>query len=115
MKHVGLLLAALELPLVFLLARYLFDGRVATWAAFLTVFLPPMMSRVLYAQWPTLAGHLLDILAIFFAARMIRQPGNGRALALYGASGLASSKFLRARCCPSWVSSGRTSKQANAG
>ena len=91
MKHVGLLLAALELPLVFLLARYLFDGRVATWAAFLTVFLPPMMSRVLYAQWPTLAGHVLDILAIFFAARMIRQPGNGRALALYGASGLASS------------------------
>jgi len=91
MKHVGLLLAALELPLVFLLARYLFNGRVATWAAFLTVFLPPMMSRVLYAQWPTLAGHLLDILAIFFAARMIRQPGNGRALALYGASGLASS------------------------
>ena len=91
MKHVGLLLAALELPLVFLLARYLFDERVATWAAFLTVFLPPIMSRVLYAQWPTLAGHLLDILAIFFAARMVRQPGNMRALALYGVGGFFSS------------------------
>ena len=91
LKHVGLWLAALELPLVFLLARYLFDGKVATWAALLTVFLPPMMSRVLYAQWPTLAGHLLDILAIFFAARMVRQPGSMRALALYGVGGFFSS------------------------
>jgi len=90
MKYVGLLLAALELPLVFLLARYLFDERVATWAALLTVFLPPVMSRLLFAQWPTLAGHLLDIIAILFAARMIRRPDNMRALALYGISGFLS-------------------------
>ncbi len=42
MKHVGLVLAALELPLVFLLARALVGAEVATWAALLTVFLPPI-------------------------------------------------------------------------
>jgi len=90
MKHVGLVLAALELPLVFLLARALVGAEAAVWAALLTVFLPPVTSRLLYAQWPTMAGHFFDLLAIFYAARMARAAPVTRSMLLYGASGLAS-------------------------
>jgi hypothetical protein len=90
MKHVGLVLAALELPLVFLLARALVGAQAAIWAAVLTVFLPPVTNHLLYAQWPTLAGHFFDVLAIYFAARMARAASASRHMLLYGASGLAS-------------------------
>jgi hypothetical protein len=90
MKHVGLVLAALELPLVFLLARFLAGPEVAIWAAILTVFLPPVVNRLLYAQWPTMAGHVFDVLAIYFAARMAQAASVSRPMLLYGASGLAS-------------------------
>jgi hypothetical protein len=90
MKHVGLVLAALELPLVFLLARALVGAEVAVWAALLTVFLPPVVNRLLYAQWPTMAGHFFDVLAILFAARMARAASVTKSMLLYGASGLAS-------------------------
>jgi hypothetical protein len=90
MKHVGLLLAALELPLVFLLARALVGAEAAVWAALLTVFLPPVVSRLLYAQWPTMAGHFFDLLAIYFAARMAQAASPAKSMLLYGASGLAS-------------------------
>ncbi len=91
MKHVGLILAALELPLVFLLARALVGAEVAVWAALLTMFLPPVVNRLLYAQWPTMAGHFFDLLAILFAARMAQASSVVRPMLLYGASGLASS------------------------
>ena len=90
MKHVGLVLAALELPLVFLLARALVGAEVAVWAALITVFLPPVVNRLLYAQWPTMAGHFFDLLAIFCAARMAQTASVTRPMLLYGASGLAS-------------------------
>jgi hypothetical protein len=90
MKHAGLVLAALELPLVFLLARLLVGAEAAVWAAFLTVFLPPVVNRLLYAQWPTMAGHFFDLLAILFAAHMSRAVKVTRPMLLYGASGLAS-------------------------
>jgi hypothetical protein len=90
MKHVGLVFAALELPLVFLLARALVGAEVAIWAALLTVFLPPVTNRLLYAQWPTMTGHFFDLLAIFFAARMAQATSVVRPMLLYGASGLAS-------------------------
>jgi hypothetical protein len=90
MKHVGLVFAALELPLVFLLARALVGADVAIWAALLTVFLPPVTNRLLYAQWPTMTGHFFDLLAIFFAARMAQAASVARPMLLYGASGLAS-------------------------
>jgi hypothetical protein len=90
MKHVGVVLAALELPLVFLLARLLVGAEAAVWAAFLTVFLPPLTNRLLYAMWPTMAGHLFDLLAIFFAARMAQAASVTRPMLLYGVSGLAS-------------------------
>jgi hypothetical protein len=90
MKHVGLVLAALELPLVFLFARALVGAEAAVWAALLTVFLPPVVSRLLYAQWPTMAGHFFDLLAIYFAARMARAASPAKSMLLYGASGMAS-------------------------
>jgi hypothetical protein len=90
MKHVGLVLAALELPLVVLLARTLVGAEAAIWAALLTVFLPPVVSRLLYAQWPTMAGHFFDVLAIFFAARMAQAASPAKSMLLYGASGLLS-------------------------
>jgi hypothetical protein len=90
MKHVGLVLAALELPLVFLLARSLVGAEAAVWAAVLTVFLPPVTNRLLYAMWPTMAGHFFDLLAIYFAARIAQAASVFRPMLLYGASGLAS-------------------------
>ena len=90
MKHAGLILAALEVPLVFLLGRFLLGTPAAVWAALLTVFLPPSTSRLLYAQWPTLAGHLLDLAALSLAARMAAAPAARRHLLQYGAAGLAS-------------------------
>jgi hypothetical protein len=90
MKHVGLILAALELPLVFLLARLLVGAEAAVCASLLTVFLPPVTNRLLYAMWPTMAGHFFDLLAIYFAARMAQSVSALRPMLLYGASGLAS-------------------------
>jgi hypothetical protein len=90
MKHVGLAFASLELPLVFLLARALAGTAIALWAATLTVFLPPVLIHLLYAQWPTMAGHFFDLLAIYFAARMAQAASVARPMLLYGASGLAS-------------------------
>jgi hypothetical protein len=90
MKHVGLILAALELPLVFLLARLLVGAEAAVWASLLSVFLPPVTNRLLYAMWPTMAGHFFDLLAIYFAARMAQSVSALRPMLLYGASGLAS-------------------------
>jgi hypothetical protein len=90
MKHVGLMLAALELPLVFLLARLLVGSDAAVWAALLTLFLPPVTNRLLYAMWPTMVGHFFDVLAIYFAARVVQAASVVRPMLLYGASGLAS-------------------------
>lgn len=90
MKHVGLILAALELPLVFLLARFLFGTGAALWAALLAACLPPLTSRLLFAQWPTLAGHLFDVIALIAAAHLVTSPRSPRALFTYGASALAS-------------------------
>lgn len=90
MKHVGLLLASVEVLLVYALASYLFGARVAFAASVLALFLPPLASRLWYAQWPTLAGHLLDVIAIGFAARLVKHPNDSRPLWGYGAGVLAS-------------------------
>lgn len=90
MKHAGLLLASAEVLLVYILAAYLFGARVAFIASALAVFLPPMMSRLLYAQWPTLTGHVLDVIAIGFAARLSKNPSTNAPLVVYGAALLSS-------------------------
>ena len=90
MKHVGLLLASAEVLLVYALASYLFGARVAFAASVLALFLPPLASRLLYAQWPTVAGHLLDVIAIGFAAHLVKHPNERSPLWGYGAGVLAS-------------------------
>jgi len=90
MKHVGLLLASAEVLLVYILASYLLGARVALIASALAIFLPPMMSRLLFAQWPTLAGHLLDTIAILFGASVLKHLDRRRWLIGYGASVLTA-------------------------
>lgn len=90
MKQVALAAAALEVLAVFLLAAILGGFRIAAAAAVLSAFLPPLHSRLLLAMWPTLAGHLLDTLAIAGAAWMVVSPGWNRAAAC-GALTLAAS------------------------
>lgn len=90
MKHTGLLLASIEVLLVYVLAGYLFGERVAVFAGVLALFLPPLMSRLLYAQWPTLTGHALDVIALGCAARLLRHPSTTAPLYWYGASVLSS-------------------------
>jgi hypothetical protein len=43
-------------------------------AAAVAAVLPPLYSRLLFAMWPTIAGHLLDILSIGAALTFLRRP-----------------------------------------
>ncbi|MGH9460466.1 MAG: hypothetical protein ACRD1X_04580, partial [Vicinamibacteria bacterium] len=78
LKHVALVMGAAEAIVVYALAAFLLGARVGVTAALLAVFLPPGYSRLFLAMWPTIAGHLLDCLAItaavFWAARPERVP-----------------------------------------
>ena len=90
MKHVGLLLASTEMLLVYALASYLLGARVALFASGVCLFLPPLMSRLLFAQWPTLTGHILDVIAIGLAAHLLKHPAGSSPLLKYGAGVLAA-------------------------
>lgn len=87
LKHVALVLGAAEAIVIYWLATFLLGARVGVTATLLAVFLPPMYSRLFLAMWPTVAGHLLDCLAIaaavFWAARPERL---GRLAAFFGLS-----------------------------
>jgi hypothetical protein len=58
-------------------------------AAAVSAALPPAYSRLLFAMWPTLAGHLFDVLAILAAALYVREPSRRR-LALLAAAVFAA-------------------------
>ena len=90
MKRAGLLMAAVELPLVYLLARSVLGAGAALWAAGLVWFLPPVASRMLYAQWPTLAGHLIDLLLLAAALALARSPSTAAPALRYAGAGLAT-------------------------
>jgi hypothetical protein len=89
MKHVALAAAAAEVLVVFWLARLIFGPASGLAAAALAASLPPMYSRLVLAMHPTVAGHLLDTLAIALAARFIALPSAGR-LAAFGGATLAA-------------------------
>jgi hypothetical protein len=89
LKHVALAAAAAEVLVVFWLARLAFGPASGVAAAVLAASLPPMYSRLVLAMHPTVAGHLLDTLAIALAARFLASPGPAR-LAAFGASTLAA-------------------------
>lgn len=60
---------ALEVPLAFAIAGRLAGPEAAALAAAVAAMLAPMYSRLLLAMWPTVVGHLLDLLAILAALR----------------------------------------------
>lgn len=87
LKHAALVLAAAEIIVIYGLAAFLLGSRVGVAAALLGVFLPPMYSRLFLAMWPTVAGHLLDFVAIAAAAYWAARPErHGRWVAFFGLS-----------------------------
>jgi hypothetical protein len=65
-----------------LLARALGGAEAAVWASLSRSFSP--WSAVFYAQWPTMAGHFFDPLAIVFAARMASGRARTKSMLLWG-------------------------------
>jgi hypothetical protein len=74
MRHAALLAAASEVLLVFWLASLAFGAQAGIWGACLAVCSPILFSRLLYAMWPTLVGHVLDVMTIVAAFVYLRSP-----------------------------------------
>jgi hypothetical protein len=83
-RHVALVAAASEVLLAFWLAGLAFGRAAGVGAALVAVLLPPLYSRLLYAMWPTLGGHVLDVLAIGAALRAVASPSELRRLVQAG-------------------------------
>lgn len=90
LKHVALAAGAAEVLVVYWLARLVFGPSGGAAAAVLAAFLPPMYSRLLLAMYPTIAGHLLDGLAIVAAALLAPRPASRPRLLAFAASTLAA-------------------------
>jgi len=90
LKHVALVMGAAEVIVVYWLAALLVGSRAGLAAALLAAFLPPMYSRLFLAMWPTVAGHLLDCLAITTAAFWAAHPERPRRLAAFAGLSLSS-------------------------
>jgi hypothetical protein len=82
LRHTGLAAAALVVPATFVVGWLAFGTGAGTLAALLAALVPVYYSRVLLAVWPTLAGHLLDLLAIAAALWVVtdRRPARWWAL-----------------------------------
>jgi hypothetical protein len=90
LRHTGLAAAALVVPATFAIASAAFGGGAGVGAALLAALVPVYYSRVLLAVWPTLAGHLLDLLAIAAALGVAAESrSRGRWTALAAATGAA--------------------------
>ena len=89
MRHVGLLAAAAEVPLVFWLGGLLVSPALGLGAAVVAAAAPVLYSRLLYATWPTLVGHVFDILVIAVAALTWSAPSRRRLIGL-GLAALAA-------------------------
>jgi hypothetical protein len=74
MRHVGLAAAAAEVVAVFWIGAMAFGAGAGVAAALVAAVLPPLYSRLLFAMWPTIVGHLLDLLAIGAALALLRRP-----------------------------------------
>lgn len=90
MRHLGLILAALEVLLAFWLGRLALGERVGLIAAVLAAFLPPFASRVLLAMWPTMMAHVFEVLAIGAALLYLRAPASRKRLAILALLTLAA-------------------------
>jgi hypothetical protein len=90
LRHVGLAAAAAEVPAVFWIASMVLGPGAGVAAAAVAAFLPPLYSRLLYAMWPTIAGHFLDVLAIGAALTLVRRPEKRGPLIAFGLLTLAA-------------------------
>ena len=90
LRHVGLAAAAAEVVAVFWIAGLVFGSAAAVAAALVSAFLPPLYSRLLFAMWPTIAGHLLDVLTIGAALGLVRRPGERRPAVVFALLMLAA-------------------------
>jgi hypothetical protein len=90
LKHAALAAAAAEVVAVYLLAGLILGRAPAVAASLIAVFLPPMYSRLFLAMWPTIVGHLLDIIAICAAAYLAGAPSSFRRLTGFGVAVFAS-------------------------
>ena len=90
LRHVGVAAAAAEVPAVFWLGTLALGPGPGLAAAAVAVLLPPLYSRLLYAMWPTLAGHWLDLLAISAALVVVRRAERRRAAVLFAMLALAA-------------------------
>jgi hypothetical protein len=89
MKHVAILGAALEVALAFLLAKRV-SPSMAGAAAWLTLAFPIVTSRLMFAMWPTVFAHALDLLMILLAVHVVEKPQDRKAWAYFLAALLAS-------------------------
>jgi hypothetical protein len=90
LRHVGLAAAAAEVVAVFWIGGMVFGPGAGVAAALVSAFLPPLYSRLLFAMWPTIVGHLLDVLAIGAALRLARRPGERRPVVAFALLVLAA-------------------------
>jgi hypothetical protein len=89
MKHVAILGAALEAALAFLLAKRV-SSSIANAAAWLTLAFPIVTSRLMFAMWPTVFAHALDLLMILLAVRLVEKPQDRKAWVCFLGALLAS-------------------------
>lgn len=90
LRHVGLAAAAAEAVAVFWIGGMVFGPGAGVAAALVSAFLPPLYSRLLFAMWPTIAGHLLDTLAVGAALGLARRPGEKRPAVIFALLTLAA-------------------------
>ncbi len=80
-KHTALFGAVLEVALAVMLAQKILPAAGAA-AAWLTLAFPIVTSRLLYAMWPTIVAHSLDLLVVLLAIKVAEDPKNRRSWAL---------------------------------
>lgn len=90
LRQVSLAAAAAEPVVVYLIGVAALGPEVGVLAAVLAALLPGTSSRLLLAMWPTLAGHLLDLLVVAAALGLAARPDSRRRLGLLAAASLAA-------------------------
>ena len=88
MKHVALAAAAAEVWIVYWLSGLVLGSRFGVVGALLAAFLPPMFSRLLFAMWPTITGHFLDMVAVGAALLLATRAQGVRGLASFAGATL---------------------------